>query len=300
MKTRAGRRRRASTRRRPPACAGSASRARCGCRDVLEVGERLPRARVDRSRGGLDREGEEELGRGLAAHPRCGRAAASASAPAGGARRPPRFGSLRAAQRAHARTGRASTRNGACCRSRAGRRARRAARARACRRSSGVRADAGARRPGRAACAAARRPVGGQRDGRRRRAPVADRPVRLRRASRAGPGDAAAVRRSLGAHLRRLRRRSPRSPTAGASGSSSTSSRRCSCTRCCSAAPTARAPKRRRGATPAEISRAPSRRASVAARSARQVRTPYWRACSRTDAHSITRTSPPRSPWCWR
>ena len=47
------------------------------------------------------------------------------------------------------------------------------------------------------------------------RAPVADRPVGLRRAPRGRPGDAEAVRRAVGAGVRRLRARSRRWPTAG-------------------------------------------------------------------------------------
>ena len=86
-----------------------------------------------------------------------------------------------------------------------------------------------------------------------RRAPVADRPVRLRRAPRGRPRDARAVR------ARPTRSCSP--PTRehvaagrglGASASSSTSCCRCSCTRCCSAAPTAPRPRASRAATPAD------------------------------------------------
>ncbi len=53
---------------------------------------------------------------------------------------------------------------------------------------------------------AARRPVGGQRPGRRRRAAVAGRPRRARRPPRDRPGDAAPLRRAVRALLRRLRR----------------------------------------------------------------------------------------------
>ena len=68
-----------------------------------------------------------------------------------------------------------------------------------------MRADRGALRAARAALAAAWRPLGGERDGRRRRPRVADRPVLLRRPSRGRPRDAAFVRCAVGADLRRLR-----------------------------------------------------------------------------------------------
>jgi protein-tyrosine phosphatase len=56
---------RASTRRRPRACAGWPSRARCA-RRACSTSARLPGARVDRARS-PGRAGAEELGRGLAA-----------------------------------------------------------------------------------------------------------------------------------------------------------------------------------------------------------------------------------------
>ena len=55
---------------------------------------------------------------------------------------------------------------------------------------------------------------GGQRDGRRRRARLADRPVRLRRAPRGRPGDAAPVRRAVAAASSTPTRRRRRWPTA--------------------------------------------------------------------------------------
>ena len=152
---------------------------------------------------------------------------------------PPRR--ARAPERPRATTGRRSTPSGACCRwwrgrARAG--TLRAAGARAVERVCERIADLAG--PARAARAPARRPVGRQRPGRRRRPRVADRPRRLRRPPRGRPGDAAAVRRSLGARLRRLRRgrAAGRRPRGARRRSGSCS--RCSCTPCCSAAPTAR------------------------------------------------------------
>ena len=77
--------------------------------------------------------------------------------------------------------------------------------ARRARRGGGMRAPARACRPTGAAGAAARGSVERQRDGRRRRPPVADRSLRLWRPPRGGSRDAAAVRRSFAAHLCGLR-----------------------------------------------------------------------------------------------
>ena len=78
-------------------------------------------------------------------------------------------------------------------------------------------------------------------DGGRRRAAVADRPVGVRRASRGGPRDAAAVRRARASGCSPHTQERRRCRRDGRSASSSTSCCRCSFTPFCSAARTAEA-----------------------------------------------------------
>ena len=106
VKTRAGRRARASTPPRPPACAGSPSRAACACREVLGVGDDvLVLDWVDeggRGDAGGVRRGPGDDPRGGRRRVRRRRRAAVRSARAGAAQRPARP------------TGRRSTPSGGC------------------------------------------------------------------------------------------------------------------------------------------------------------------------------------------
>ena len=188
---RARRRSRASTRPRRPGLP-LAGRAGAGADTpaVLEVDERwLALEWVEPGRAQHGRRGG--AGARAGRHPPGGRRAVRRAAR--GRRRTTGFGSLRLPNEPTGRTGRASTRErrllplAAIARERA-----RAVSEAGGRAVEGVcERIARAVRAARAALAAARRPVGRQRDGRRRRARLADRPVLLRRASRGRPGDAA-------------------------------------------------------------------------------------------------------------
>ena len=210
--------------------------------------------------GSLSSEGAEELGRGLALTHAAGAPAFGAppfffvrtplpvllppSTPKRAARatRRPRPSARCGSPTTPPPTGRPSTPSGACSRShvsrasvafsRSGGRTRSRRCASACPKLGG---------PAGAAGAAARGSVERQRDGRRRRPPVADRPLRLRRPSRGGSRDAArcsAGRRDRNGASSRPTRRSRRSPRAGRSAWSCGSCCRCSCTPCCSVAAT--------------------------------------------------------------
>ena len=241
-----GRAARASTRPRPRGCAWLA-RAPAGC----AVPEVVARSATRSSRlrwidaGRLDAAGEEELGRGLAPSTR------PARRPSARRRRARRTGGLRLGPLELPRRDR-------------GRLAARSTPSTGSRRCCAMAADRGAIAAGgaarRSSASSARLPelagppepparlhgdlwsgnVLADGDGR----PCPDRPRRVRRPPRGRPGDAAAVRRAVAAHARRLRGGRIRSPpgTSGASRSGSCS--RCSSTRSCSAAATA--PRRAR------------------------------------------------------
>ncbi len=166
--------------------------ARCATPRVLELDERyLALEWIEPGR--LDGAGAEELGRGLAATHAAG---APCFGDLGLGCGPRRASARCVCRTSPPRTGRRSTPSGACGRSprMAGERRALSPAGQSARSSSVCERDRGARGAGRAAGPAARGSVGGQRDGRQRRAAMADRPVRLRRAPRGGPGDAEAVR----------------------------------------------------------------------------------------------------------
>ena len=239
------RRRRTSSRPRPPDCLAARRRPTAvAVPEVLAVSDDAaepPRAGVDRGgrRAGRGSTEAELRRRARALH----RGRRAVLRPRGS----PDHGQPRAAERAAATRGPSSTpRTPAAARPP---RARRGALA-----AGGAIAGLGARGgpPRRRSAAAdeppapaARRPLGRQPPRRRRRPALADRPRRARRPPGVRPGDDAAVRRLRRASASTRTRTCRRSPPVGRTGSRCTRSRRSSCTRSSSAAATSARGRRR-------------------------------------------------------